>query len=167
MPFTPYHFGPNLVVGLAFIRWVNIPAIVLINVIIDIEPLTVILLNIRNYPEHGLTHTYGGAIVLALLASLFFNAIKGPLNSFMGMAGLRQSNTLLSIVLGCVLGAVLHVFLDSFLYHDIRPFFPFDINPFHKKAEPGDVRFFCVACFVLAAVIYGGILLFGKNRKNY
>jgi membrane-bound metal-dependent hydrolase YbcI (DUF457 family) len=166
MPFTPYHFGPNLAVGLVFKRWINIPALVLMNVVMDIEPLIVILLNIHNYPEHGLTHTYGGAIALALLASLFLNAIKKPMNDMMGLVGLRQSNTLTSIVIGCLLGAVFHVFLDSFMYHDIKPFFPFDVNPFSNRAEPGDVRFFCVVCYGAAVIIYGGMLAYRTNLKK-
>jgi hypothetical protein len=154
MPFTPYHFGPAGFVGMFFLRWINLPAFILINVIIDVEPLVVILNNIRKYPEHGFFHSFAGATVAALLFSLVYNAVKKPINCFMAMIGLKQNISLTSVVFGCILGAWAHVFFDSFLYRDIMPFFPSYINPMYGKITPSDMRMWCVVAAGAAVVAY-------------
>ena len=44
MPVTPYHFGPNGLVGLLFKRWIDLPVVVLANVVIDMEVLFALFL---------------------------------------------------------------------------------------------------------------------------
>ena len=154
MPFTPYHFGPNGLIGSVFFRWINLPAILLVNAAIDIESLTVMAFNIRKYPEHGFFHSFAGATVAALLFSLFYNAIKKPINEIMAAFGLRQNPTVFSIVLGCVVGAWMHVFLDSCLYRDIMPFFPLDYNPMYGLVTPAAMRFGCIAAGALAVAVF-------------
>jgi hypothetical protein len=146
------------------LRWVNLPAFLLVNAVIDIESLIVIVFNIRKYPEHGFFHSYAGAAVAALLFSLVYNAVKKPVNELMAAIGLRQNPALLSIVLGCILGAWAHVTLDSFLYRDIMPFFPFYYNPMYGKVTPGEMRFFCIAAAWAAAIVYFVRMIFKKVR---
>jgi hypothetical protein len=164
MPFTPYHLGPNGLIGSVFFRWINLPAILLVNAVVDMESLIVIVFNIRKYPEHGFFHSFAGAAVAALLFSLVYSAIKKPVNELMGAIGLRQNPTMLSIVLGCVLGAWMHVFLDSCLYKDIMPFFPLDNNPMYGLVTPAAMRLLCIAAGGLAAVVFVVRGMFKKVR---
>ena len=69
MPFTPYHFGPSGFVGLALRRWLDVPVFVLANVVVDLEPLVVVLFGL-DYPLHGYVHTFLGGTVVALLWAL-------------------------------------------------------------------------------------------------
>ena len=69
MPFTPYHFGPSGFVGLVFRRWIDIPVFLLANVVIDLEPLAVILFD-SGSSLHRLCHTFLFGTVLGIILSL-------------------------------------------------------------------------------------------------
>jgi len=51
MPFTPFHLGPALGLGLPLRRYVYVPTFILANVIVDVEPFLVLFLGLR-YPLH-------------------------------------------------------------------------------------------------------------------
>ena len=44
MLFTPYHFGPGLLIGLVFLSFIDIPTFLTANLIVDIEPFLVLFL---------------------------------------------------------------------------------------------------------------------------
>ena len=37
MPFTPYHFGPGLFLGLIFLGFIDFPTFLVANIIVDVE----------------------------------------------------------------------------------------------------------------------------------
>ena len=49
MPFTPYHLGPRLFVGLLFLGFIDFPTFIVANVIVGGEPFLVLTLSM-NYP---------------------------------------------------------------------------------------------------------------------
>lgn len=63
MPFTPFHFGPHACMALPINKKINIIVFILVNIIIDIEPLLVIIFNL-SYPLHGYAHTFIGASII-------------------------------------------------------------------------------------------------------
>ena len=63
MPFTPYHFGAHACAALPINKNINILVFILANVVIDIEPLLVMLYNL-DYPLHGYAHTFIGAAIV-------------------------------------------------------------------------------------------------------
>jgi hypothetical protein len=65
MPFTPFHFGPALGLGLPFRKYVHTPTFIVANVIVDVEPFLVLLLGLR-YPLHGYLHTFLSAFLMGL-----------------------------------------------------------------------------------------------------
>lgn len=68
---------------------------------------------------------------------------------------LRQELTTKSIWFASFLGIYLHIVLDSFLYTDILPLYPFSYNPFYALLMSYDV-------YVLSSILFlGGILLYG------
>lgn len=66
MPITPFHFGPGLLFR-AVTRHVSLSAFVLVNCVIDIEPILAFLLT--GDPQHRFLHTYLGATVSSLSPS--------------------------------------------------------------------------------------------------
>jgi hypothetical protein len=66
MPFTPFHLGPAIAVGLPMRKYFHAPTFIVGNLVLDIEPLLVLVLGVR-YPLHGYLHTLVLAIVVGLL----------------------------------------------------------------------------------------------------
>ncbi|NOQ38614.1 hypothetical protein GQ472_07065, partial [archaeon] len=64
MPFTPFHLGPALFLGLVFFRYLNLPAFLIANVIVDVEPFVVLLFGL-DYPLHGFFHSFLGGSLIA------------------------------------------------------------------------------------------------------
>jgi len=69
MPFTPYHIGPALLISLILYPYVDISTFVIASIIVDVEPLAVLLLSLPQ-PLHGPFHslTVGSSAALALAA---------------------------------------------------------------------------------------------------
>ena len=59
MPLTPFHWGPSSWIGIIFFKIFDFPTLFVSSVIVDIEPLCVILFNL-NYPLHGFFHSFLG-----------------------------------------------------------------------------------------------------------
>jgi hypothetical protein len=128
MPFTPIHFGPNILLGLPLYRRVDFVALVLVSVVVDIEPLVVMLLDL-DYPLHGYCHTLLIGSLIGLLVGLILYAFRTTVTKILARLKLAHSPTLLRSAISGVVGAWLHVLYDAPIYQDIRPFFPIDSNP--------------------------------------
>nr|MDO8134244.1 hypothetical protein [Candidatus Njordarchaeum guaymaensis] len=124
MPFTPFHWGPALLIGFMIFPLLNIPILVVSSVIIDIEPL---LLNL----EHGFFHSYLAATIAGLLVAVAAMPLKKNIEWVSThIVGLPQTVSFRSVTLTSLFAVWLHVFLDSFLYPEMKPFLPLDGNPF-------------------------------------
>ena len=69
MPFTPFHFGPSAVIVLPLNRYIDIPAFLLANIAVDIEPLAVMSLSL-SYPLHGYAHSILGVSIICAIFGL-------------------------------------------------------------------------------------------------
>jgi membrane-bound metal-dependent hydrolase YbcI (DUF457 family) len=153
MPFTPYHFGPISWISLLGIKYLNIAAFLIASVIIDVEPFLVIVFSL-NYPLHGFLHTIlGGTIVAFILAVVLFH-IRDLLNKIMAIIKLNQESTFKTILFSCLVGVYSHIFLDSFLYSDIKPLYPFGNNPLFGMVSYKTIYLFCSYSFLLGALFY-------------
>jgi membrane-bound metal-dependent hydrolase YbcI (DUF457 family) len=124
LPFTPFHWGPSLLIGLVFFPLLNIPILIVASVIVDIEPL---LMNL----QHLFFHSYVGAMIAAILVAALALPLKRQIEWISThLVFLPQKATLRNILAASLLGVWLHVFLDSFLYPEMQPFFPLHGNPF-------------------------------------
>lgn len=65
MPFTPFHFGPGLLIGLVF-SFIDFPTFLIASLIVDIEPFLVLFFNF-NYSLHGFFHSFLGGTIIALI----------------------------------------------------------------------------------------------------
>ena len=175
MPYTPYHVGPSGFFGLLLRRWVDLPVFVLVNVLIDIEVLADRYFS-PGWPVHQLWHFH--TLLVGGMAGAVFGAILYWIRPFrwcseksMALIGLPQKAQLRPMIAGGLLGAWLHVLIDSFYHYDVQIFWPYAKNPFHlwmRKAyrfNQGklhhDIELVCLVFWGLLIGLYA-ILIFKK-----
>ncbi len=163
MPFTLFHLGPALAVGLPLRKYVHLPTFIVANVVLDVEPLLVMLFRL-NYPLHGYLHTFLSAIAVGLLLGYVMFHFERPLKGFYFKFQLETNKTLplKSFLLAGVSGTALHVLFDSLLYSEMHPLFPYLANPmlsYHLSTL--SVYMICVWLGILGITYY--ILLFAYS----
>jgi len=158
MPFTPFHFGPAALIGLPLKRWIDIPVFVLANVVVDFEPLAVMVFNLE-YPLHGYFHTFLFGGLIGLIWGLAAYPLKPVFAFLMRIFGLSYKPTLLKMMLSGLLGIWLHVFIDSILYDEMNPFWPMAGNPFHEIVRYQTVFLICEASLIAAVVMFGWLAI--------
>ena len=152
MPITPFHFGPAGTAALLGRKYIDLPAFILVNVIIDIEPFIVILFRLQ-YPIHGYLHTFLiGSFVATFFAVLLY-CCKGCAVRIMNLLTLPYEPAFLKILVSSIAGAWLHVLLDAPLYSDIRPFLPFSFNPLYGIVGYFPLYLLCTLFFIPALVL--------------
>jgi len=151
MPFTPYHFGPAGFIGLLFKKRIDIPAFLLANVAIDIEPL-IIMLRHLGWPHHRFCHTFIGATAVAIALAAFLYPLRNLLKKIMHLFRLPYEPTYLKILIWSILGAWFHIFIDSLTHWDMKPFWPSKARPLLHLIAYNDIINLCLA-FWLAAII--------------
>jgi len=155
MPLTPFHLGPGLLIGLLLLSYIDFATFLVASVIVDVEPIVVIIFDL-DYPLHGFFHSFlGGTIVTFLLAAVM-SKVRESLSPLLSFFKLEQKSSFKNILLASLTGIYIHILLDSRMHKDIRPFYPLNFNPFLSGSSlPGLwVHTVCVWCFVGAAVIY-------------
>lgn len=157
MPFTPYHFGPGFLFGFIFFWTLDLFTFLIASVIVDLEPLIVIFFNL-NYPLHGFFHSFLGGSLIALPLGLLMYKIKPYFNPILEVFKLGQEIKLYKVLLAAFTGIYLHIFLDSFLYTDIQPFFPLQINPMYNLVSSNGIHNLCEWFFLMAILLYIGFL---------
>jgi len=165
MPFTPFHLGPGLLLGLLLLSYIDFPTFLVASVIVDIEPFLVLTLDL-NYPLHGFLHSFLGGTLLAFLLAAAMSQVRSSLLPLMSFFKLEQKLSFKSVLSASLFGVYLHILLDSPLYSDIRPFFPFDSNPLlsHSMFIGFEVYTLCVLSFIGGAVIYA--IRFSRRRTT-
>jgi len=155
MPLTPFHFGPALFFGLLLFGFTDLATFLVSNVIVDLEPFLIVFLGL-NYPLHGFFHSFiGGTIAAVILAFVMFR-LSNITEKMMKLFRFEQKASWKKIMAASLLGAYSHILLDSPLYPDIRPFYPFDVNPFFSNDMfiAINIYMFCIFCFLAGAIIY-------------
>ena len=167
MPFTPFHWGPGLLFGLLLFSYIDFPTFLLANVIVDIEPFLVLSLNL-NYPLHGILHSFLGGTIFSFLLTMVMYRMRNILSPLMSYFKLDQTPSFKSILSASLSGIYLHIILDSFLYSDIRPFYPFAFNPFlrHGMSIGFKVYGFCILSFIGAGAIYAIRLVYQRKSLS-
>ena len=182
MPFTPYHFGPSGFVGLLFRRWIDVPVFIAANVLIDIEVIADKVIQ-PGWPVHQLWHFH--TLLIGGLAGAIFGLVIYYIKPFhwcseksMSLIGLPVRPTLLSMVLAGLLGAWLHVIIDSFYHYDVQIFWPHNDNTVYRWINGGkwsnmaktqqQVLFWCCLFWGLMFGLYAVLLAFKakKTAKN-
>ena len=155
MPFTPFHLGPGLFIGLTFLSFIDIPSFLIASVIIDIEPFLVLIFDL-NYPLHGFFHSFLGGFIVAALLTIVMSKIRMYFTPLITFFKIEQSISLKKILFSSICAIFLHILLDAPSYSDIRPFFPFEFNPFYRSSVmSGLIEYIvCAWCFIGAIIVY-------------
>jgi hypothetical protein len=131
MPFTFFHLGPSLAVGLPMRKYLHVPTFIVGNVILDIEGLLVMVLGL-NYPLHGYLHTLLFASIVGAILGFVMFKVEKPMQPLYRKIQLETNSCMgvKSFLFAGIFGTVLHVLFDTLLYREMMPFFPLTINPF-------------------------------------
>ena len=152
MPFTPFHLGPALLICLLLFPLLDVASFLVASVIVDIEPLY--LMSQPSLYLHGFFHSYLGASIFGILTALGMYSIRKIIQRILKSFLIQQKTSFQKILFTSLLGVYFHVFLDSFLYGDIRPLYPLEANPFLNAASSSLVYAFCTASFLLGFAVY-------------
>jgi len=153
MPFTPFHFGAHACVALPIDKHINTIVFILANVVIDIEPLLVMVFNL-SYPLHGCAHTFIGASIVGGIWGFIAYQFRTTFEAVLETLKLPHKFALKQYILSGILGALLHVLFDAPLYADIRPFYPLETNPLYGLISSPLMYGICSILFVLAVILY-------------
>jgi hypothetical protein len=181
MPYTPYHFGPSGLVGLAFRRWIDVPVFVLANVAIDCEVVIDWIVE-PGWPVHQTMHIHT-FIVGALFGAVYGAAMYGlrPLRILceksMNWFGMPYRPVLSKMILAGILGIWFHIAIDCIHHEDVQIFWPFRLdNPVWALAVGQYLTYinevrnwvvaFCILCWALLAVYYGWLIDVFQLRKQ-
>jgi membrane-bound metal-dependent hydrolase YbcI (DUF457 family) len=167
MPFTPFHFGPGFLICLTFLSFIDIPTFLIASVIIDIEPFLVLVFHL-NYPLHGFFHSFLGGFIAAALLAMVMSKIRRYFTPLITFFKIEQSISFKKILFSSTCAIFIHILLDSPIYLDIQPFFPFEFNPFYRSTVmPGLIIYLlCAWCFVGAIFVYVIRLLQHKTKTR-
>ena len=153
MPFTPFHLGPGIALGIIFKRWINIPAILLASIIVDVR--TTYCFFIGNSQLHGFFHTFAGATLLGLFVIALVWIFRIHLSKISKLLKVEQDYSLNSIVSGALIGVWVHIILDAFLYPEMHPFWPVKGNTLLLGVlSSSTVYGLCVVGFLVGGLIY-------------
>lgn len=170
MPFTPYHFGPGLLLKGALGRRFSMSAFVVAQVVIDCETLYNIVRGA--YPLHTTLHTFPGAALAGLVAA-GATIVGARLVAWIGWDvrqstnhTLRAEGATIGALTGGLLGGLTHPLLDGVMHRDIRPFLPVtDANPLLGLVGLDVLHEGCIAAGVLG-IVATAIWLFRDRRPG-
>lgn len=164
MPFTPLHMGPGILVKATLRRSFSLMVFGWAQILMDIQPLLAMITGKGEL--HGFTHTYMGAVLIALLA-----ALTGKHASELGLRLLRQQHHLpigwQTAFLSAFIGTFSHVLLDSVMHYDIHPYAPFsEANGLVRIISLETLHGLCLFTAVVGAVIYFGVSHLLSDRQR-
>ena len=170
MPFTPFHLGPGLALGLALRKWLHPPTFIIANVVLDVEPFLVIVLGLEG-PLHGISHTFIFAAVAGAVCGGVMKMLEGRLGGLFRAlriegAGQGASTGIKAFIVSGIAGCTLHVLFDAPLYADIRPLFPLEVNPLYSVVSGTMVYIMCIVLGLAGLAIYGMVLFSDRGKAR-
>ena len=147
MPFTPFHFGPGILIKGIIPRQFSLSVFALANIAMDVEPLYHILRG--DTQLHGASHTLIGAASIcaatALAAPSVITHAWQWFQKFHVDAVSFAPVTRLQAWVGALLGTLSHLLLDGTMHRDMYLLLPFsDANPLLKPEWTQNVYLGCL-----------------------
>jgi membrane-bound metal-dependent hydrolase YbcI (DUF457 family) len=176
MPYTPYHFGPSGFLGLLSRRWIDPLVFLLVNVLIDVEVLADSYFQ-SGWPVHRLWHFHTllvGALAGGALGGViyFIKPIRVLLERLMDLLAVDYKASLGRMIFGGILGAWLHVLIDSVYHYDVQTFWPYKKAVLYRWITLGRdsnvqqwIRRGCIVFWTLFIATYI-LLLVASYRKS-
>lgn len=118
---------------------------------------------------HTYLHSYFGAIGAIFLSVVLVATSKFVFNKLFGKKtnSIYKSIQYLPLVLGAVIGGWSHVFLDSIMHADSRPFFPFSESQITLNIISVPLlHLLCVASFFVGGFIFIFLLIVRKFKPR-
>ncbi|MHA1740961.1 MAG: DUF4184 family protein [Candidatus Thorarchaeota archaeon] len=165
MPFTPFHLGPGLLIAMVFVPEICVVALLIGSVAPDIEPLAIVLMGLDT-PLHGFLHTYLGASLLGVAVAGIIWPLRSAIAPLEKVFASSGSYSFRAVLLSALAGTYSHVFLDSFLYPEMFPFFPVAGNPFLGMLPTPLAYEICVVLGVIGLVVWFGRLSLSKDSET-
>jgi len=139
----------------------------LANVVVDFEPFLVLYLDL-SYPLHGFFHSFLGGTFTAFLLAIVMRYLRKALSPIMSFLRLEQRSSFKSVLFASLFGVYLHISLDSRLYQDIRPFYPFDFNPLLSRGMFAGFEIYglCTLSFICGGTVYLVKLFFWRRTSK-
>ncbi len=153
MPFTALHLGPALLVALLVYPLLDTPTLLVASIVIDLEPLLVILLSLPQ-PLHGTYHSLTVSTPIGVAVAVFMYLIRGFTSRYMERLRLPQIDDVRGYLAASLIGVWGHVLLDSFLYSDMSLIYPWQWNPLQGLVSYGLIFNVCLISFPLAVIVY-------------
>lgn len=163
MPFTPFHFGPGLLIKGVAARWFSWTAFVAAQVVIDCE--TLYYINRNEYPLHRRLHTFIGATLAgaatagALVALKWLARRVAPaiVESFRyGNRLMRAEAKTSALLVGGLIGGASHPLFDGLMHTDIMPFLPWTTtNPLLGVVGVGALHVGCLVAGLIGLALLG------------
>lgn len=153
MPLTPFHFGPASTVSLPLRKYFDFPVFVLANVVVDFEPLIVMVFGL-DYPLHGYFHTFLIGCFVGTVWGIIAYLLKDYFQKFMKLLRLSYDTNFTKMITSGILGIWFHILLDASIYLNIHPFFPFKTNPLYGIVTEPTMYLLCAIFFIPAAIFY-------------
>ncbi len=153
MPFTPFHWGPSSWIGLILFKIFDFPTLLIASVIVDIEPFCILFFNTAR-PLHGFWQSFLGGSIIAILIAIILYILKNKIKKIMAVFKLAQDSSFKKILWTSFFGVYFHILLDSFLYTDIKPFYPVTNNPLLGLFSSLQIYLFCGLSFLVAILFY-------------
>ena len=170
MPYTPFHFGPGLLLKAALPERFSFLAFATTQVVIDLESWYY-LTNGEPHP-HRIMHTFVVGSLAGLATAVLVWAIALGVRRLLDRRAdqlaigktlpvFRSEVTLAGAALGGLLGGLSHALLDGVMHHDIQPLLPFTTaNPLEGLIEWNALHSLCIVAGVIGFV---GVL--GRRRS--
>lgn len=153
MPFTPFHFGPAILLGLLLLKKIDFPTFVAANVIIDWRA-TLVFFDLWPGPLHGWVHSYLGALLMAIILGTVMIYVRPLIDDELREMKIVQEISTKKIFIAALSGVFIHVTLDAIHHPYMQPFLPFDFRPFFGILSTFEVRALTFACLLLSFPVY-------------
>jgi membrane-bound metal-dependent hydrolase YbcI (DUF457 family) len=152
MPFTPFHFGPAILLKALAPRHVSLLAFALSQVAIDIESGYHLLR--EEWPVHRLMHTLpvatGAGVAVGTVVWLVGRRMAPARR-----AEIQAEVRALPAYAGGFLGGASHSLLDAIMHADVQPFLPFALsNPLLGVLDLAQLHLFCVVTGVCGVAVF-------------
>jgi membrane-bound metal-dependent hydrolase YbcI (DUF457 family) len=157
VPFTPFHFGPALLLKAVAPRHISLTAFALSQVAIDIESGYHLLR--EAWPVHRVLHTLPVASAAGIAVATFV-WLAGRRIPPARAPEVQAEVQALPAYAGGLLGGISHSLLDAIMHADVQPFWPFALsNPLLGALDLVPLHLFCVVTGVcgVAGLIWKGL----------
>jgi LexA-binding, inner membrane-associated putative hydrolase len=147
MPYTPFHFGPGMLIKGLIPRQFSLSTFSLANVAMDVEPLYHLIQG--DAQLHGVSHTLVGAACIAAATALAAPRMLAYAERWYqkrhSHSGHSLQMTQQQAWLSALLGSGSHLLLDATMHSDMHMFLPFSAaNPLLHPTWTQNVYLACV-----------------------